>query len=88
MSDHFDSGALPENSVAWLLTHYSYADMVTWAPAAAAARYNWVKLYRDAYGNNGSWPSVKASRLPELDRSHLPHGFKRRVIERHEATIV
>lgn len=87
MSDHFDSGTLPPNSVAWLLCCEGYQDMVTWAPTAAAARYNWVKLYRDAYGTNGSWPSVRSSRYPILDRSHLPHRFKRRVMELGEALI-
>ena len=85
MSDHFDSGKLPANSVAWIVACHGYADMVTWAPTAAAARYNWVKLYRDAYGNDGTWPRVTAARYPFLDRSHLPHGFKRRVIDQPEA---
>lgn len=85
MSDHFDSGILPQNSVAWRLSHEGYADMVTWAPTAAAARYNWVKLFRDAYGNDGHWPRVTASRYPILDGSHLPHRLKRRVMEVSEA---
>lgn len=85
MSDHFDSGELPPNSTAWILSCDGYADMVTWAPTAASARYNWVKFYRDAYGNYGTWPSVTARRYPLLDKSHLPHGFRRRVIEFHEA---
>lgn len=85
MSDYFDSGELPSKSVAWIIACHGYADMVTWVPTAAAARYNWVKGYWDAYGRNGTWPSVTSARYPILDGSRLPIGFKRRVIERSEA---
>lgn len=85
MNDEFDTGELPKCSVAWILSCDGYADMVTWAPTAASARWNWVKGYRDAYGNDGHWPSVTAKRYELLDKSHLPRGFKRRVMELHEA---
>jgi len=85
MSDHFDIGELPAGSVAWILGCEGYADMVTWAPTAAKARWNWVYFYRNAYGNNGQWPRVTAKRYELLDKSHLPHRFKRRVMELQEA---
>lgn len=85
MSDNFESGELPSGSVAWVISCDGYSDMVTWAPTIGAARWNWVSLYRDAYGNNRTWPSLSAKRYPQLDSSHLPHRFKRRVISLDEA---
>lgn len=85
MSDNFESGEMPAGSVAWVISSYGYSDMVTWAPTIGAARWNWVSLWRAAYGNNGTWPSLSAKRYPQLDNSHLPQRFKRRVVDFDEA---
>ncbi len=85
MSDHFEAGDMPCDSVAWIVSCHGYADMVTWAPTIGAARWNWVKFFRDCYGNDGTFPRLSAGRYPRLDRSHLPRGFRRRVMTREEA---
>ena len=85
MSDNFESGETPLSQMAWIVSCEGYSDMVTWAPTIGAARWNWVSLWRDAYGNNRQWPSLSVARYPPLDGSHLPNGFKRRVIEFEEA---
>jgi len=85
MSDHFEPGELPVGSVAWIVSCDGYADMVTWAPTIGAARWNWIKFYRDCYGNDGTFHRLSASRYPLLDQSHLPRGFRRRVMSREEA---
>jgi hypothetical protein len=81
MTDEFDTGQLPEGSVAWILGHDDWPDMVTWAPTAAAARYNWARSYWSAgHGSRREWPRVTSARYPLLDNSRIPVGFKRRVV--------
>lgn len=44
---------------------------IVFAATTEKARWTAVKCYREAYGNDGSWPHVQFRRAPELDKSSL-----------------
>lgn len=44
---------------------------IVFAATVEKARWTAVKCYREAYGNDGTWPSVQCRRVPELDKSSL-----------------
>lgn len=57
------------NRVAWLVEVNDWT-AVAFAATAPKARWIAVKSYWEAFGKDG-WPSVKATRAPEHDRSHV-----------------